>query len=82
MAKRRLQVEGPTSAVQSRAVASVVDTYVRPAKPSGAKSDLEQFVATVTPAFQADAKARKEQALKLQREAEKGIAQNVRQMSN
>jgi len=74
MAKQRVQVEGPTSAAQLRAVASPVETYVRPAEQPAIKTDLEYFIGAISPAIKADAEIRKEQALKLQREAEKGIA--------
>ena len=74
MARQRVQVEGPTSAAQLRAVASPVETYVRPAEQPNIRTDLEYFISAISPAVQADAQIRKEKALKLQREAEKGIA--------
>jgi hypothetical protein len=74
MARQRVRVEDATPAAQLRAVASPVETYVRPVEEPNIRSDLEYFIGAITPAVQAAAEVRKEQALKLQREAEKGIA--------
>lgn len=74
MAKRRLQVDDLSAPEQLRAVATPVETYVRPPETQLQASDLSQFLTAITPAIKAEAQAKKEQALKLQREAERGVA--------
>jgi len=74
MAKRRVQVEGLSQPQQLRAVASPVETYVRPPEAQAPPSALSQFVTAITPAVKAVSEEKKAQQLKLQREAERGIS--------
>ena len=74
MAKRRVQVERLRPSAKLQAVARPVETYVRPAKEPVGPSDLGAFISAIAPAAESMAKLEKEKQLKLQREAERGIA--------
>tara|TARA_B100001094_G_scaffold321543_1_gene369444 strand:+ start:2468 stop:5587 length:3120 start_codon:yes stop_codon:yes gene_type:complete len=70
----RKQVERLRPSAKLQAVARPVETYVRPAAQPVGQSDLGAFVSAIAPAAQTLAQVEKQKQLKLQREAEKGIA--------
>lgn len=73
MAKQRVQVERLRPSAKLQATARPVETYVRQ-QSQYQESELSQFVKAVSPAMQTLAEVEREKQLKLQREAEKGIA--------
>jgi len=70
----RKQVERLRPSARLQAVARPVETYVRPAEQPAAKSGLGEFVRAIAPAAKDLAQIEKQKQLKLQREAEQGIA--------
>ena len=74
MAERRVQVERLRPSARLQAVARPVETYVRPAAQPVGESDLGAFISAIAPAAETLAKVEREKQLKLQREAERGIA--------
>ncbi len=70
----RKQVERLRPSAKLQAVARPVETYVRPAEQPVGQSDLGAFVSAIAPAAKTLAQVEKQKQLKLQREAEKGIA--------
>ena len=70
----RKQVERLRPSARLQAVARPVETYVRPAEQPAAKSGLGEFIRAIAPAAEDLAKIEKQKQLKLQREAEQGIA--------
>ena len=74
MAERRVQVERLRPSAKLQAVARPVETYVRPAEQPVGQSDLGAFISAIAPAAETMAKLEREKQLKLQREAERGIA--------
>lgn len=73
MAEKRVQVERLRPSARLQAVARPVETYVRQ-QSQYQESELSQFVKAVSPAMQTLAEVERQEQLKLQREAEKGIA--------
>lgn len=74
MAKRRTPVERLRPTARLQAVARPVETYVRPAEQPVGKSDLGAFIEAISPGMEQLAQVEKQKQLKLQREAEQGIA--------
>jgi len=72
MARKPVERLRPSARLQ--AVARPVDTYVRPAEQPVGPSDLGAFISAIAPAAKTLAQIEKEKQLKLQREAEQGIA--------
>ena len=70
----RKQVERLRPSAKLQAVARPVETYVRPAEQPAPKSGLGEFIRAIAPAAETLAKVEKQKQLKLQREAEQGIA--------
>ena len=70
----RKQVERLRPSARLQAVARPVETYVRPAEQPVAKSGLGEFIRAIAPAAEDLAQIEKQKQLKLQREAEQGIA--------
>lgn len=70
----RKQVERLRPSARLQAVARPVETYVRPAEQPAAKSGLGEFIRAIAPAAEDLAQIEKQKQLKLQREAEQGIA--------
>lgn len=70
----RKQVERLRPSARLQAVASPVETYVRPAEQPAPKSGLGEFIRAIAPAAETLAQIEKQKKLKLQREAEQGIA--------
>jgi GH24 family phage-related lysozyme (muramidase) len=73
MAQRRVPVERMRTTTSLQAVASPVETYVRPAEIQ-TNNELANFVNAITPAMKTLADVKRQEQLKLQREAEQGIA--------
>jgi len=73
MAEKRVQVEKLRPSARLQAVARPVETYVRQTS-QYQESELSQFVKAVSPAINTLAEVERQEKLKLQREAEKGIA--------
>lgn len=73
MAEKRVQVEKLRPSARLQAVARPVETYVRQTS-QYQESELSQFVKAVSPAMNTLAEVERQEKLKLQREAEKGIA--------
>ena len=74
MAQRRVPVERMRSSTALQTVAAPVETYVRPAEPQTQESALGAFVRAIAPSIETLADVERQKQLKLQREAEKGIA--------
>ena len=70
----RKQVERLRPSARLQAVARPVETYVRPAEQPAPKSGLGEFIRAIAPAAETLAQVEKQKQLKLQREAEQGIA--------
>jgi len=70
----RKQVERLRPSARLQAVARPVETYVRPAAQPEATTGLGEFISAIAPAAKTLAQIEKEKQLKLQREAERGIA--------
>jgi len=70
----RKQVERLRPSARLQAVARPVETYVRPAEQPAPKSGLGEFIRAIAPAAETLAQIEKQKKLKLQREAEQGIA--------
>ena len=70
----RKQVERLRPSARLQAVARPVETYVRPAEQPVGKSDLGAFIEAISPGMEQLAQVEKQKQLKLQREAEQGIA--------
>ena len=73
MAQRRVPVERMRTTTSLQAVASPVETYVRPTEIQ-TNNELANFVTAITPAMKTLADVKRQEQLKLQREAEQGIA--------
>lgn len=74
MARKRVQVGRLRSPDQLQAVARPVETYVRPAEVPVQESELGAFVRAVAPGVKTLADVQKQEALKKNREIEKGNA--------
>lgn len=74
MAERRVPVERLRPSARLQAVARPVETYVRPAETPVQESELGAFVRAVAPAAQTLAELQKQEALKKNREIERGNA--------
>jgi len=74
MAQRRVPVERMRSSTALQTVAAPVETYVRPAEPQTQESALGAFVRAIAPSIETLADVERQKQLKLQREAEQGIA--------
>lgn len=74
MAQRRVPVERMRSSTALQTVAAPVETYVRPAEPQTQESALGAFVRAIAPSIETLANVERQKQLKLQREAEQGIA--------
>jgi GH24 family phage-related lysozyme (muramidase) len=72
MARKPVERLRPSARLQ--AVARPVETYVRPAAQPEATTGLGEFISAIAPAAKTLAQIEKEKQLKLQREAERGIA--------
>jgi len=70
----RKQVERLRPSARLQAVARPVETYVRPAEQPAPRSGLGEFIRAIAPAAETLAQVEKQKQLKLQREAEQGIA--------
>lgn len=70
----RKQVERLRPSARLQAVARPVETYVRPAEQPAPKTGLGEFIRAIAPAAKDLAQLEKQKQLKLQREAEQGIA--------
>ena len=72
MARKPVERLRPSARLQ--AVARPVETYVRPAEQPEARTGLGEFISAIAPAAETMAEIEKRKKLKLQREAEQGIA--------